>query len=328
MIIFHTVMNLKSGLGNYMRMMQIYNHLKKSFRAYMFVIADSEKEVYYRDHNEYHGSVVEIEKRVMELTRDIKKVYAISDLPFSRIEYINLYNLVKFELLFTLNDATVKIINADYFFNTDSLIEPPSNVKSYIGIEYQIIRNDILLLQKNNLNEPVTTIGVMFGGTDPGNLTEKFIAGLLQSNLNESYQFNFVLSENFDITRKNKLLASDIKGVSFFVNPDIAEFYTNINLFINMGGMSTYEALYLGIPVFSIEWSYMAAYTRHNVQKGYVNSLGEIFDSISILRHLLENFNYIIEKQLALNVVDGLGHERISNVILSTVLKQEEDTIT
>ncbi|MGE7022754.1 hypothetical protein [Solibacillus cecembensis] len=312
MIIFFTILTKKSGMGNYFRTLELYNQTKSKEYCEFYLYTEEEfsgfidESVKVWDKSIYLNTVINSEQ----------KNILVCDLPYIDYEF-NDFLTNNFDLLITINDATIEEIQPNYYFNTDMLIKPPKNVISYLGLQYQIIRSDLI---KNEIQmNKIQTIGVMFGGSDPDNLTLKFIVELSQSRKLKDFNFKIIVPLNKKVEFDNIVRKLKVTNIQIISSPDMVGFYLEINGVINMGGMSTYEAMYVGIPVFSVEWSYMDKYVKNLSVKNLIINLGKIEDSIKSLENSLNTLP--IEKirlmvSNASRVIDGLGSSRIVNKII------------
>jgi len=315
MIIFYTVLTNKSGMGNYIRTRQIYNQVKETIEAQLFVQTDDIKLKKIND-KEIHGPKHLIRKDVFGIVKS-GSCYLVSDFPSIDGEDLDIHSHRNILLTFSLNDSTVSLINPDYYFNTDDLIIPSPQTKSFVGFQYQIIRDEVLNLERKKPSRVIQKIGVMFGGSDPGNLTEQFISLIKNCTGLNKFHFLILVGEKFSQHRVKKLKESNCCfNVSFLFSSDLIKFYNEIDCLINMGGMSTYEALYLGINVCSVEWEYMTPYVRIQNKRLGTSNLGAISDSANNLSKLLNLFKTNSNNVVTRKIIDGLGSKRISKIIM------------
>ena len=315
MIIFYTVFTQKTGMGNYMRCKQLLELiLKHSDEAFMYV--QTEQDETCTEHPKIElGEKQVIRNKLIELIGS-REVYLVSDFPNLEHDDAQLHRHENIKKIFCLNDATVHQITPHVYFNTDKIVQPPIYSKNFVGLEYQIINNQILGLAKHNKSSTLKTIGVMFGGTDPGYLTEYFINELKNNNFFEQFNILIMLGINFDIKRRKKLIKHECRNIRFVGHKYLEKFYSEIDVLVNMGGMSTYEALYLHIPVCSVSWSYMEKYVLEQVNGLNTYALGDIKESAKQLEHLLVQSKNTLLSQSNFSNIDGLGARRITEIIL------------
>ncbi|MFE3576816.1 hypothetical protein [Lysinibacillus sp. NPDC059133] len=322
MIIFHTLLTEKSGFGNFIRMKEIYRELKNFAKdIYFLVMIDDENNFSFGSKDTYiffnQNDISNKFKTLLE--RKPSKVLLVSDFPFIDDVTKHIYSSYTFDYTISLNDATLQEVEPNIFINTDKLIRPKSSVKSFVGLKYQIIRSDLSRGTYLNKQE-VKKIGVMFGGSDPDNLTSTFLKDILRKELNKSYFFKIVVNNK---NRYNKFLKIInelcILNIEILLAPNMPEFYKDIDVLINMGGMSSYEAMYCGVNVCSVEWNYMGEYVRSLALENLLINLGSIdqaCDFLNLILGDLENLNKI--RNQALKVLDGKATQRIAQIILET----------
>lgn len=312
MIIFFTILTKKSGMGNYFRTLELYNQMKlKDFCEFYLYVEE--------DFVEYIDESIKIWDKTVGLNTLInnrQRKILVCDLPYTNDD-INVFLINKFDLIIAINDATIEEIQPNYYFNTDTFVIPSKKVKSYVGLEYQIVRKG--LIKKEIIRNNIQTIGVMFGGSDPGNLTLKFIIKISQSKKFNDLFFKVIVPLRKKTEFDNLIEKLNVTNIQVFSSPNMAEFYLEIDGIINMGGMSTYEAMYVGVPVFSVEWSYMEKYVKKLSGNNLIINLGKIEDVINNLENRL--YSLPEEKIYSLvsnasKVIDGLGGTRIVDKII------------
>lgn len=119
----------------------------------------------------------------------------------------------------------------------------------YSGEKYTCLRDEFLINEPKPFSEEVKNVLVIFGGTDPTNLTKKIYN--ISKKLVEKYSeisFSFIVGSGYDCSSNMVLsipdsrinLLSDVKQVS--------EYMKNADLAITSQGRTVYELASLGIP--------------------------------------------------------------------------------
>lgn len=167
----------KIGLGHIYRGLQ----LAESFIEHdlMFVISQkSDIGIQKLEQSHYPYRVIEKEEEFFALIREYHADIVINDVLNTDIAYMqNLRQLgvriVNFEDLGEGGYAADAVINALYEGNEDI-------PHSYWGDRYYLIRDEFLLEPPRAFHEQVEEILVIFGGTDPNDLTKKVLKALLR----------------------------------------------------------------------------------------------------------------------------------------------------
>lgn len=315
MIIIHTILNAKVGIGNFSRCYSIYRALLEKGIASVFFVEGSHFLA-----NQFNLDDIIFVNTIEEIQEIFKQHQGlfIVDLPVATNIEINFYKSRKHKVIL-LNDQFANEINPAIYINGDDALKytfPKS--KKYVGAHYQIIRRDLLDQRTNNYIpiKSAKNVGIMFGGTDPGHLTEQFISLLKEQNLLER-TFYVYLGSGFGEKRKSKLKCSKPKNVIFVENTPVKDFFNSINVIVNMGGLTSYEAMCIGIPVFAFEWSYMEKYVKYMSDEGLLINLGPI-DKFSIVTdgQIFSNIERINKTAMhAFQLVDGKGIDRIIKII-------------
>lgn len=315
MINFFTILTKQSGMGNYFRMYEIYKILLEvvPVRFYLYTDQNFDKFIAYDVVKLKEGQTVNLPKCDL----------LIHDFPFIDRTLNQFFQMNTISKTVGLNDATVNALRPNIYFNTDNIVKVPVETAKYVGLEYQIIRND--LIRKNKIPNKIRKIGIMFGGSDPGNLNEPFLYQLIKEEIFKNYEIKFVVSKDV-YDRLNRVILPP--NIDLLMSPNIIEFYLEIDLLINMGGMSTYEAMYVGVPVFAIEWNYMSPYVRQLDTYRLIRNLGGIDEGCKALQNnLKKEYSEDLTKMIlkAQNILDGKGAERIANKILEFLGERNEN---
>ena len=113
----------------------------------------------------------------------------------------------------------------------------------YSGPQYVCLREEFALSKPAPFNDNIKNILVLFGGTDPSNLTEKIFAICKKDKYND-INFNFIIgigsSFNVENNKKNIKLYKDVKNVSLFMS--------KADLAFTSQGRTVYELASSGVP--------------------------------------------------------------------------------
>jgi len=201
-----------------------------------------------------------------------------------------------------------------------------SDVKFFYGPDYLIINRDIKEIKRNRIKNKKNTnrlkLVVTTGGSDPKGVLLKVTEWLSNSNLKnvsvcilkgQVFMHNEALDELLkELPSFIKITAYDQKEL---IDADIA---------ICTFGVSTYELMYLGIPVISIGHASPNAKGSYLLQKRY-NSLINLglIDELNKDK-FISNLNVVLNapeirsnlSRQAAKIIDGRGLDRVTDLIL------------
>lgn len=219
--------------------------------------------------------------------------------------------------LITIEDMGEGTIYADAVIN--ALYEPNKflNSNTYCGPDFVCLREEFTVRKPNIFNEKVKNVVVLFGGTDPSNLTSKILK-LAKMDKYKDITFNFILGigNSLDIEAIGNIkVQKNVKNVSYYM--------AQADLAFTSQGRTVYELASLGIP--SIVMSQNEREKLHTfayMENGFVNlGLGQAVD-IDTIEHTLDwliNTPYLRQQMrelmLKTNLRNGIKNE--INIILN-----------
>lgn len=304
MITFFTLLTKQSGFGNYYRCKEVYKQLKDTVECEFYLYTDEA----YTEYADLDVIKIIDPLEIEKINSDI----VIYDLPFIDNKISHFLSFIKAKFVVSFNDATLQEIRPNLYFNTDNLVEIPQKTKAYLGLQYQIIRSD--LKRKDTILTPIKTVGVMFGGSDPDNLTLNFIKQISEIDNFDKYYFKIITSSDSFLEISNEIEQYKLENITLEIAPNMENYYSSIDALINMGGMSTYEAMYVGIPVFSVEWKHMSTYVKNLSEQYLICNIGSIETALKKLNEFLMStpVDLGIQMKSAQNILDGFGAKRIA----------------
>ncbi len=187
--------------------------------------------------------------------------------------------------------------------------------KIYSGEKYVSLREEFLISSPKEFSNEVNNVLVLFGGTDPSNLTKK-IYDLIKKSDYSKINFTFVLgigytneNEIVDMPEKNIRIIKDVKNIS--------EYMKNADIAFTSQGRTIYELAVLGVPSIVLaqnEREKLHSFAQMN--NGFLNlGLGTDVseDAIKNTLNWLINTPYIRKEMrdlmLKCNLKDGLKNE-------------------
>ena len=180
--------------------------------------------------------------------------------------------------------------------------EVRSLMKSYIGYEYIILREEILKLQTNSIVERYNNVLVCLGGGDLLN------QGHLVSDFLNERDFNVTLVQGPFANNK-----SESDKYKVLINPwNLPDLIQSSDWIVTNGGGTLFESLYIGKAVFVLPQTELERTIADDLFTKDV-LLGVGMDSLYTLNFSTKSLKYMVENGPEL--VDGKGLERIGNVI-------------
>ncbi|KOP82300.1 hypothetical protein ACFFHH_22430 [Cytobacillus solani] len=324
MIVFHVAANEKIGMGNLSRCFSIGKHLGTTINNIVIicegkqklatVFAFEEGKIYYVEDREKALEWIQVlfQKKAKNNNILITDIIELNE--HDRVSY----EMVGAEVIIQLNDVNVDRFCPDIFINGDNFVEVKNKqIKKYTGSTYQIIRNDLIIYRPQHFIKikNIKKVMIVLGGSDPSGYTEKFINFFNNNYL--AYTFYVVCGPGFNNNRRKRLMNNYLnRNIIILDNPYLPEYLVNVDVVVTLGGLTSYEAMYLGKPVLAIEWAHMSYYVKELEKKGLLKSLG---NGEEVFGNLVSNLNNIpLLNDIAKSgwyEIDGKGTERIVNLI-------------
>ncbi|WPP53313.1 hypothetical protein [Catalinimonas niigatensis] len=202
------------------------------------------------------------------------------------------------------------------FFDSFSI-----HTRIFKGLDYVIFNEMVYNLPKlGKIREKVKSIGLISGGSDPKNVL-LHLYSLINHQAFEDVQFTYFYGEDF--MHIDKVPASPEMNASF-VSYDLEQI-CKMDVVIGTFGVSTYELMYLGMPIISVghqtsnaEASYRTAkHTKAVIDLGLVDALSSV-ELNKAIQELISNFQKRESlKQNSTRAIDALGVERVADIIIS-----------
>ncbi len=211
-------------------------------------------------------------------------------------------------------DLVVNSVVGTSFVNR-RFVDKETNTLYLCGPKYLVLRKDFYELTKNGFvtKGEIKNILLVFGGSDPSNLTSKVLEKLL--GYGGVWRINVLLGIKypfFDVLNRTIEKYSVDKNVSVYRDvKNVAQFMYEADLVITSPGLSMFEAFFLKTPVLLI---YQNIY-----QKSEFGGLVHAFDEnvISRLNELMTNADELHKNDsIVKNLKIGLGKQEIVHAIL------------
>jgi spore coat polysaccharide biosynthesis predicted glycosyltransferase SpsG len=225
--------------------------------------------------------------------------------------------IVNFEDLGEGRHMADAVVNALYERQDDA-------ANAFWGDKYYLIRDEFLLEKPKNFSEDVKEILVIFGGTDPNNLTDKTVQALLGIAettdvhctviLGMGYQAADAVRQKVSVMPKKFDVVQDVKLIT--------EYMGKADLAISSQGRTMLELVAMGVP--TILMAQNERETIHefgSLRNGFLNlGLGRtvqpetICETVQWLMHCPQIRKSMRDEMLAKDLTHGIG--RVKQIIL------------
>ena len=313
MLLIHTRGDSKIGMGNLARCFELIKFLSNRYEVIGVFECDkvlfsrfNHKNIVRSDSLENSLSVIEHKKPQIYVCDLLDADKALSDMLKSYgIKSIVHFNGLEFgfepDILVVMDGFDYEILNV--------------KCKIYRGFEYYILSQDIL---KNRPLKPkrIKNIGnilISFGGADPAYYTEHF-TNIISD---EKYKYTVALGPVMSLERKRNIMQVKKPNVTYIDSPlNLIEPLLQSDMLVTLGGMSSYEAMCLGVPVSGVRWSYLAYAVKNFGAKGMMSDLGDIDSAYENLLNLNpDEVDQICKK--AYGIIDGHSLQNIEKILIT-----------
>ncbi|AZL54731.1 hypothetical protein EI285_09145 [Aliarcobacter skirrowii] len=313
MIIIHAKGNSQLGIGNLSRSYELIEYLSKIMKVIGIFECDEELFKRYKNKNIFRSN--NLQESLNYIRKYNCSIY-ISDLvnPDKTLSD-ELRNIgIKYILHFNNIDHGFE---PDILFITDNFDYEFSDTrfKIYRGFKYYIVGNKILQHRKKvyEYKKYIKNILICFGGSDPAFFTEYFVNKIEDL----KYNYKIVLGPAMSNERKKEILNIKKQNIEYIDSPkNLIKLLLNSDMLVTLGGMTTYEAMCLGIPASAVRWNYLEYIVKSFGEKNMITDLGNIDEAYQNLLNLnCKKVNTICKN--AYDIIDGSALENIANVIKS-----------
>lgn len=270
-------------------------------------------------------TVIEKEQELFDIMESTACNILVNDILDTSSEYIKKckslnVRVINFEDLGTGAEFADAVIN--------DLYEKKNELKNhYWGSEYYCIRDEFLLSNQVEFKEKVSDVLILFGGTDPLNLTERLIK-IIDEMECEEICFTFILGLGYkkyteimnfaNGSNKNIKIVQDVKIIS--------EYMSKADIAISSQGRTMLELATIGVPTILIAQNERELHHEFGYMKnGFINlGLGKTVEDDSIKETLtwIINSKYIRQQmsKYMKSVDTKSGISRVKNIILGKEL--------
>ncbi len=311
MIIVHAKGNSLLGIGNLSRSYELIKYL--SITKDVIGIFECDENIFkrYNVNNIYR---VDNLNQSLELITKYKSFIYISDLVSPQKELSSIIRENGAKQILHFNEINSGF-EPDILFVTDGFDYEffDNRFKIYRGFEYYIVGNEVIKNRKKSLEsiKSMKNILICFGGADPAFFTEYFAKKINDS----KYNYKIVLGPAMPKNRKENILTIKKENIEYVDSPEnMIKLLLNSDLLITLGGMTTYEAMCLGVPASAVRWNYLEYIVKGFGEKNMITDLGNIDEAYQNLLNLkLDKVNEVCKN--AYDIIDGSALENIKKII-------------
>lgn len=311
MIIIHAKGNHKIGIGNLSRCFELILYLSKKYKIIGIFECNENLFKKYSQDNIYRSNSIE---NSLELIKKYKNIHYLCDLVAPDKKLSDSLKKIGVKKIFYFNGLE-NGFEPDILFLTNGFDYPfeAKGFELYRGFEYYIIGNTFIDNRETKYipKKQIKNILICFGGADPAYFTE-FICNSIND---KKYNYTIILGPAMDEKRKEYIKNIKKQNIKYISNPkNMIDLYKSHDMLVTLGGMMTYEAMCLGLPVCAIRWKYLEYIVKNFGKKNMISDLGNIEEAYDNLLNLdLQRVNNIAQN--AHNIIDGKALENIKQVI-------------
>lgn len=311
MIVIHAKGNSQLGIGNLSRSYELITHL--SITKNVIGIFECDENIFKRYDKKNIFRINSLEESLSIIKKNSCSIY-ISDLVNPNKDLSDKLKNLGVKYILHFNDINFGF-EPDILFITDSFDYKffDNRFKIYRGFEYYIVGNEVIKNRKKKLEniESIKNILICFGGADPAFFTEYFVEKINDS----KYNYKIVLGPAMPKNRKENILTIKKENIEYIDSPkNMIELLLNSDLLITLGGMTTYEAMCLGVPASAVRWNYLEYIVKSFGEKNMITDLGNIDEAYENLLNIdIDKVNSICKN--AYDIIDGSALKNIKKII-------------
>ena len=258
---------------------------------------------------------IENDEQFFDFLEKYKPDIVVNDCLDTTEEYIKKIKMLSKKVV-TIEDLGEGAKYADIIIN--ALYDNKRYNNEYCGEEYVCLRNEFLISRPKEFSPEVKEVLILFGGTDPSNLTKK-IYNMIKENYSKypNIHYNFITGIGYDC-EKNEIVQDDEKNIRVLKNvSNISEYMSSADLAFTSQGRTVYELASMGVP--SIVMAQNERETLHKfaqMTNGFMNlglgkdlSIETIFNTFDWLIKTPQIRNEMRDLMLKKNIKDGIRNE-------------------
>ncbi len=257
------------GMGHVYRGLQIAYGLME--HKIIFVLSEkSEIGIAKIESSHYPFEVIKADEEILGLIDKYNADIVINDILNTTEEYVGKLKekgirVVNFEDLGTGAYAADATVNALY--------DGENNDTIFFGSDYYLIRDEFVIAKPKEFCETPNEILVLFGGTDPQNLTKKTLNALLSIDEIDKMHITVILGMGYDKKDEIEKIAGDKSNVTIVQDVKLmSEYMSKADIAIGSQGRTMLELAAMGVPtVLMSQNSREATHEFGGIKNGYLN---------------------------------------------------------
>lgn len=309
------------GLGHiYRGLLLAYNLI--DHRIKFLISENSDLGIKKLEESHFPYAVIKNDKDIIKIIEEFKCDILINDMLDTDEEYVSLcksrnIRVINFEDLGPGAKFADAVINDLYEKKND-------NSNHYWGSKYYFIRDEFLLANPSEFRENVEEVLIIFGGTDPCNLTQRLF-DVIQTINNVNIHYTFILGMGYANSQEliQKTKAQNL-NIDFIQDVKLmSEYMGKADLAISSQGRTMLELASMEVPTILLAQNKREQHHEFGyLQNGFINlGLGSVVEDDTIKQTLLWLINSPqIRKQMKnqMNKKDlKKGIDRVKNIILN-----------
>lgn len=312
MILIHARGDEKIGIGNLSRCFELFKFLFDKYEVMAIFECNDELFKRYEYKNVFKSADV---NSSLNLLKELRPEIYICDLldankdlsDFLRKE-CEVKNIIHFNGVEHGFEPDVLVVMDGFDYEVKN-----GNYQIYRGFEYYIISQDLLKYRKKDTHiDIIKNVLISFGGADPANFTEYFV-NIIDD---DKYHYTIVLGPAMSKERKEKIANIKKPNINYVNSPkSLINLLLQNDILVTLGGMSTYEAMVLGVPVACVRWSYLEYCVANFAKLGMINdlfSINEAYESLINLKIADVNKRCAYARKL----IDASALDNIEKIII------------
>jgi CMP-N-acetylneuraminic acid synthetase len=269
------------GMGHVYRGLQIAYGLMEH-KIYFVLSEKSEIGIAKIQSSHYPYEVIKDDDEILGLIDKYKADIVINDILNTSEEYVQ-----------KLKDKGVRVVNfedlgtgavtADATVN--ALYDGENTDKLFFGSDYYLIRDEFVIAKPKEFAEKPEEILVLFGGTDPRNLTQKTIKALMAVDGIENIHITVILGMGYEKKDEIVSLTKDCENITIVQDVKMmSEYMSKADIAIASQGRTMLELAAMGVPtILMSQNSREATHEFGGIKNGYLNlGAGNEVDEVTI----------------------------------------------
>ena len=308
------------GLGHVYRAITLANRM---FNQDLYFLMVESKKLGIEKVSEYNYPIITIANRddVLSKLDEIQPDIVINDILDTDEDHIlkeKVFFVVNFEDLGVGADHADIVVNALY-----EKSEPPDN--SYYGYKYVCLRDEFFIFDPKEVEKKVKKILILFGGTDPNNLTLRSLKAVEKLDL-KNISVLIILGLGYGFKKKLDAYINRLKNKGFRIETKenvktMAKLLSEADIVITSNGRTIYEVAAMGVPCISIsqnerEVRHLFSHTCKGIMDLGIESNVSEEDIASALRRVLDD--YLLRQKMS-NSLKSFDLKKGTNRVLRLI---------